>query len=58
MHGDADLLVPVQMSDVIARQNSLVERHVFPGARHGMSFMSNETEYLNIVKEFIERNLK
>lgn len=57
MHGEKDTRVPANMSEKIALSNPLVERHVFPNAEHGMSYMSDEKRYLKIVKEFVERNL-
>ena len=57
MHGEADRLVPVQMSEEIAKVNQLVERHTFANAPHGMSYMADEERYLSIVKDFIDRSL-
>lgn len=57
MHGEEDRLVPVEMSEKIAKTNTLVERHTFAGAPHGMSYMADEEKYLKIVKDFIERSL-
>jgi len=57
MHGESDMRVPVEMSVKIAEANPLVERHTFPGAEHGMSYMADEQRYLQIVKEFVDRNL-
>ena len=58
VHGESDNLVPVNMSEKIAEANSLVERHVFPGAEHGMSYMMDEQRYLSIVKTFCEKHLR
>ena len=57
MHGACDTRVPVSMSEKIACANPLVERHVFPDAEHGMSYMSDEQRYLKTVNEFVERAL-
>jgi dipeptidyl aminopeptidase/acylaminoacyl peptidase len=57
IHGACDTRVPVSMSEEIACANPLVERHVFPDAEHGMSYMSDEQRYLKTVNEFIERAL-
>lgn len=58
MHGESDGLVPVEMSAEIAKANPLVERHTFPGADHGISYMTDEQRYLSIVKDFVAKHVE
>ena len=53
IHGGADLLVPKEMSEKIAKANpEYIERHVIPGAGHGMSFLVDTPLYTKYVKDF------
>ena len=56
IHGEADGLVPCEMSRAIAEANpALVERHTFPGADHGLSYLVDTPRYTRLVGEFCER---
>ncbi len=57
LHGEADNFVPCQMSDLIACNPELVERHTFPGADHGISFLADGSRYEKIVTDFLGRVL-
>lgn len=58
IHGEADGFVPCEMSDEICgHDNPLIEKHTFPGADHGISYLSDPERYNKIVTEFIKRNL-
>ncbi len=56
IHGEADGLVPCEMSRLIAEANPrLTERHTFPGADHGLSYMVDTARYRKIVEDFCAR---
>ena len=56
IHGEADGIVPCDMSRAIARANpAMVELHTFPGADHGLSYLADKERYTRIVREFCER---
>lgn len=58
LHGDADTIVPCQMSEAIQQANpSLVRRYTFPGADHAVSYLTDEERYKNIIREFTEEIL-
>jgi len=53
IHGESDRIVPCDMSKCIADANpQFVSRHTFPGADHGISFLTDEERYRKIVSEF------
>lgn len=52
LHGEADTLVPCDMSRAIAAASDLVTLVTFPGAEHGMSFMSDPDRYQRAVIDF------
>ena len=57
IHGEGDRFVPAEMSAEIAAVNpEKVERHTFPGAAHGMSYMEDEERYCRIVREFWQKH--
>ena len=57
-HGEDDVFVPCHMSKEIRQANpTMVERHTFPGADHGMSYLSDPNRYEAIVTEFAARIL-
>lgn len=59
LHGEADGFVPCEMSEEIRNANGeLVEKHTFPAADHGLSYLSDPERYSKIVTEFIEKCLK
>lgn len=54
IHGEADTYVPCHMSEAAANANpAMVCRHTFPGAPHGISYLTDTPRYHNIVNEFI-----
>lgn len=58
IHGDTDSFVPCEMSEQIYNANKvLVSRHLFPGADHGMSYMTDIERYKKIVDEFIKKSV-
>lgn len=57
IHGEADGFVPCEMSDEIYRANpELVELHTFPGADHGISYLTDPERYREIVAEFLQKH--
>lgn len=58
LHGEDDRFVPVGMSAEIARANpARVTRETFPGAGHGISFMTDRARYETLVDAFTARCL-
>lgn len=58
IHGEADNLVPCDMSNAIAASNPhMVSRATFPNAEHGISYLTDRDRYQAIVKAFIEKVL-
>lgn len=57
LHGEADRYVPCEMSDIVSVNPAMVERHTFPGAAHGISYLTDTPRYQRIVKEFIRKVL-
>lgn len=57
LHGEDDRYVPCEMSDIVSLNPGLVERHTFPGAAHGISYLADTPRYHKIVKDFIHRVL-
>ena len=56
IHGEDDGFVPEEMSEKIARANpALVERHTFPNAGHGLSFLEDRERYIAIVRAFLKK---
>ena len=56
LHGEADDFVPCEMSrEIAAACASKVRLETFPGADHGVSYLSDPERYGRIVKEFLER---
>ena len=56
IHGEADGLVPCEMSRAIAEANPrLIERHTFPGADHGLSYLEDTERYTRLVTDFCAR---
>ena len=54
IHGEADTYVPCQMSEAVANANpAMVRRHTFPGAPHGISYLTDTPRYHKIATEFI-----
>ena len=58
IHGEADSFVPAKMSERIYQANPLaIQRHTFPGAEHGISYLVDTRRYQNIVSKFIHQVL-
>ena len=57
IHGDADGFVPCDMSDIAAHNPEKITRYTFPGADHGISYLSDPVRYRQIVTEFMEKVL-
>ena len=57
LHGEDDRYVPCEMSDIVALNPSMIERHTFPGAAHGISYLVDTPRYHRIVKAFVHRVL-
>lgn len=56
IHGEDDDFVPPEMSAEILSYNALrMERHTFPGASHGISFVIDPERYKKLVMDFAER---
>ena len=58
IHGESDGFVPCDMSSEIQRANpQKVYRCTFPGADHGISFLTDPDRYRHIVTEFTDKIL-
>ena len=56
IHGEADRLVPCDMSREIAAANpEMIEFHTFPGAGHGISYLIDTERYIRLVSDFADR---
>lgn len=56
IHGEADDIVPCEMSRLIAENcRGYVERHTFPQAGHGLSYMADNRRYEQIIVDFIAK---
>ena len=59
IHGESDTLVPPEMSKMIYDANQgVVERHTFPHATHGLSYLVDEHRYIEITSQFINKYFK
>ena len=55
IHGEADTFVPPEMSKEIEDANpKMVQRHTFPGANHGTSYLHDPERYIKLVDDFYE----
>lgn len=58
IHGEADGFVPCEMSEEVYRANTeKVQRHTFPGADHGISYLVDTPRYQKTVTQFVEKVL-
>lgn len=58
LHGEDDRYVPCYMSEAVAQANpNMVQRHTFPGAAHGISYLVDTPRYHKIVKNFVRQIL-
>lgn len=56
LHGEADGFVPCEMSEEIYRANpAMIQRYTFPGADHGISYLSDPVRYEQVLGEFMEK---
>lgn len=54
LHGEDDRYVPCEMSEEPSRINpGMVQRFTFPGAAHGISYLTDTPRYHKIVKAFV-----
>lgn len=54
IHGEADGFVPCAMSEPVQAANpQMVRRFTFPGADHGISYLSDTPRYSQAVQEFL-----
>ena len=58
LHGEDDRYVPCEMSNIVSVNPSMVERHTFPGAAHGISYLTDTPRYHRLVKAFVEKVLE
>lgn len=57
IHGEADRLVPCEMSDIVSQNPEKITRVTFPNANHGLSYLEDTARYKQIVVEFLNRIL-
>ncbi len=57
IHGEADGFVPCEMSNLQAHNPRMIQRHTFPAADHGISYLVDTPRYQKIVTEFIRNAL-
>ena len=59
IHGEDDRFVPAYMSEPMAAANpTLVTRHTFPGAGHGLSYLVDTPRYQALTQAFLDRCLR
>lgn len=58
IHGEADHYVPCEMSELVSANPAMVERHTFPVAAHGISYLVDTPRYHKIVKAFVQKVLE
>lgn len=57
IHGEGDHFVPAAMSKEVQDANpAMVERHTFPDAEHGLSYLCDPERYRAIVTDFLQRH--
>lgn len=57
LHGESDSYVPCTMSEVQNCNRRMVQRHTFPDAEHGISYLVDKPRYQKIVREFLDKCL-
>lgn len=58
IHGEDDRYVPCYMSESVEKANpEKVRRFTFPGAAHGISYLTDTARYHRIVREFVHQVL-
>ena len=56
IHGEADGLVPCSMGREIAAANpAMVDLQTFPGAGHGLSYLTDTRRYTDLIEAFCEK---
>lgn len=55
IHGENDGYVPCEMSNIVASNPDMIERHVFPRADHGISYLVDTPRYHRVVKDFLAK---
>lgn len=55
-HGTEDQFVPAYMSECVQKVKPDIERHLFSGAGHALSYMVDTERYEKILKEFINKH--
>ena len=58
LHGTCDTFVPDSMSDVEECNPALIQRHLFPGADHGISCLVDPQRYRTIVTDFVANAMR
>ena len=58
IHGEGDNFVPCEMSDLAQHNPDLVTRVTFPGADHGISYLTDPGRYRQVVSDFVYTCLK
>lgn len=57
IHGEADRLVPCEMSDIVSQNPERITRVTFPNANHGLSYLEDTPRYKQIVVDFLNQIL-
>lgn len=58
LHGEADSFVPCEMSEEVRNAcPDKVQRHTFPEADHGISYLVDKDRYCKVVQEFLDKVL-
>ena len=56
LHGEADRLVPCEMSEILETNcASTVKRYTFPDAGHGLSYLVDQERYVKAVTDFLQQ---
>lgn len=55
VHGDDDRFVPCSMSESTAAANPLIDRQVFQGAGHGLSYLVDRPRYETLIRTITAR---
>ena len=56
IHGEADSFVPVEMSrEIKAAAPDRIDLQIFPGADHGISYLTDEKRYEDLIADFTKR---
>ena len=58
IHGDDDRFVPCEMSKEIFAAGNDIRLEIFPGAGHGLSYLTDKSRYEQVTTEFINSALQ